>query len=60
MNKPKYGQGDRVTLGDGQTGRVQSVSYDNAFVYLVKWDVGRESPHSENELSPGQLPPTYP
>ncbi len=58
--KPKYEQGQRVTRGDQHTGRVQSVAYDGTFVYLVKWDVGRESTHPEHELAPGQLPSTYP
>ncbi len=59
--EPNHGPGDRVTTsGDGQEGRVQSVSFvGDTFRYVVKWDVGPTTPHNEAELRPAVLPTHY-
>lgn len=49
-----------TTSGDGQEGRVQSVSFvGDTFRYVVKWDVGPTTPHNEAELRPAVLPTHY-
>lgn len=59
--RPRFAQGERVfTRGTENGGRVQQVTYDGAFLYIVKWDNGPTTPHVEGELQPAPLPPHYP
>ncbi len=59
--RPRYEVGERVNHPSEGSGRIQAVSYkDEDFHYRVKWDVGRESMHTEADLHHEPLPPHSP
>lgn len=58
---PQFEPGHRVAKkGEPHSGRVQSVSHDGEFCYLVKWDNGPTTRHPEGDLVHEELPGHYP